>query len=323
MVQKVHARAVVDARKHYSMKIRKLLQEEKASSRALYEEMFYEDSKEFVDYYYTEKTKDNDIYVCGEPMVSMVQLNPYPMMVNGREVETHYIVAVATKPAERRKGYMAALLTTAMEDMRSEGEPFTFLMPAKEAYYTPFGFTTVYQQDLLYVDVDSYEGEEVIDFEEQAILANTGLTSYQVYAKRSKTYYERLAKELASEGGKLLKTDSKISAQLCIPAVKEVPEALGTIMIRILDVKKMLELTKAKEAVNLRVFVEDPLLKENEGCYEIHAGKNEFLKVKKVEKEEEVRLRMEELQLVLFGKKEVPELSKICPLTKIYLNEIV
>ena len=312
-----------DARKNYSMKIRKLLQEEKPASRALYEEMFYEDSKGFVDYYYTEKTKDNDIYVCGNPMVSMVQLNPYVMMINGGEVNTHYIVAVATRPEERRKGYMAALLTTAMEEMRKAGEPFTFLMPAKEAYYTPFGFRTVYRQDLLYVDVDTYKGEEVEDFEEQAILANAGLSTYQVYVKRSTAYYERLSKELASEDGKLLKADQTISAQRCIPAVKEVPEALGNIMIRILDVKKMLERMKAKEEISLRIFVEDPLLKENEGCYEIHAEKDAFLKVEKVEKEEDIRMTIEELQLSLFGKKEVEKLSNIQPLTKIYLNEIV
>ena len=45
------------------MKIRKLETGEKQNTRKLYEEVFSEDSKDFVDYYYEEKVKDNQIYV--------------------------------------------------------------------------------------------------------------------------------------------------------------------------------------------------------------------------------------------------------------------
>ena len=40
------------------MKIRKLETEEKQNTKKLYEEVFSEDSKSFVDYYYEEKLKD-------------------------------------------------------------------------------------------------------------------------------------------------------------------------------------------------------------------------------------------------------------------------
>ena len=40
--------------------------EEKARSRKLWEEAFPEDSQAFRDYYYTEKTKDNEILVLEE-----------------------------------------------------------------------------------------------------------------------------------------------------------------------------------------------------------------------------------------------------------------
>ena len=43
------------------MKIRKLETGEKLNTRKLYEEVFSEDSKDFVDYYYEEKVKDNQI----------------------------------------------------------------------------------------------------------------------------------------------------------------------------------------------------------------------------------------------------------------------
>ena len=48
------------------MRIRKLKDGEKGGARRLYEEIFSEDSPSFVDYYYTEKMKDNTIYVVEE-----------------------------------------------------------------------------------------------------------------------------------------------------------------------------------------------------------------------------------------------------------------
>ena len=44
-----------------NMEIRKLDVSEHQESRRLYEEVFDEDSASFVDYYYTEKTRDNQI----------------------------------------------------------------------------------------------------------------------------------------------------------------------------------------------------------------------------------------------------------------------
>ena len=45
------------------MNVRKLETEEHGMTRFLYEEAFPEDSQTFTDYYYTEKTKNNQIYV--------------------------------------------------------------------------------------------------------------------------------------------------------------------------------------------------------------------------------------------------------------------
>ena len=45
------------------MKVRKLRQEEHIRTRKLWEEIFTEDTPEFLDYYYSVKTSDNEIYV--------------------------------------------------------------------------------------------------------------------------------------------------------------------------------------------------------------------------------------------------------------------
>ena len=94
------------------MKIRKLERQEHGHTRPLYETVFTEDSKSFVDYYYTEKTRDNQIYVAEEDggIRAMLHLNPYTLMVNGVRKEANYIVAVATQKEYRGRRYMARLL---------------------------------------------------------------------------------------------------------------------------------------------------------------------------------------------------------------------
>ena len=103
-------------------------------SRELYENVFPEDSRRFVDFYYEYKTRDNEILALEEDgqMVSMLHLNPYTMILNGYEVKSNYIVAVATRKEYRHRGFMRLLLEKALRDMAALGIPFVFLMPASE-----------------------------------------------------------------------------------------------------------------------------------------------------------------------------------------------
>lgn len=93
-----------------------LTKEERQKTRTLYQTVFSEDSQKFVDFYYEYKIRDNQIYALweDEQYVSMVHLNPYTMIVNGYEVSSNYIVAVATLKDYRHRGYMRLLLETAL-----------------------------------------------------------------------------------------------------------------------------------------------------------------------------------------------------------------
>ena len=204
------------------MEIRKLEPQEHGKTRALYEEVFSEDSRSFVDYYYTEKTRDNQIYVVEEAgeIQAMLHLNPYTLMVNGSRKAAHYIVAVATRKEYRGRGYMAALLKQALTDMYQAGESFTFLMPAAEAIYLPHDFRTVYEQQRKFCSEEEYrqapgpasEDPGILvskakeeESEELAEAANGWLGEhFQVYALRDAAYYRRLQKEYASDGGCLM-----------------------------------------------------------------------------------------------------------------------
>ena len=75
------------------MEIRKLETEEKQNTKKLYEEVFSEDSKSFVDYYYEEKLKDNQIYAVEEDgeIQAMLHLNPYELAVNERILQETWI----------------------------------------------------------------------------------------------------------------------------------------------------------------------------------------------------------------------------------------
>ena len=87
-------------------KVRKLHVDEHILTRKLWEEVFVEDTSEFLDYYYSIKIKNNEIYVIEDhgEIVSMLHLNPYEMRIGDKLFQTHYIVAVATKESYRKRG---------------------------------------------------------------------------------------------------------------------------------------------------------------------------------------------------------------------------
>ena len=116
----------------------------KENTRKLYEEAF-DDSKEFVDYYYSDKCLDNRMIVSVEngEIISMLHLNPYLVNLCGTRVLSYYVVAVATRKDHRHEGYMTRVFEKTFEILRKEHVPFVFLMPVDEAIYSWMGFETV------------------------------------------------------------------------------------------------------------------------------------------------------------------------------------
>ena len=141
------------------MILRKMDQDEHGKTRRLWEEVFAEDTPAFLDYYYFIKTKDNSIYVVEEDddIQAMLQLNPYQIAIERHAYASYYIIAVATRKKYRGRGYMGNILRRALKDMYEEKIPFTFLMPAAEAIYTPYDFRFVYSQKIGEISVLSSE----------------------------------------------------------------------------------------------------------------------------------------------------------------------
>lgn len=203
-------------------------EKEKQKTRRLYEEVFAEDSKQFVDYYYTEKVKDNVIYgifsdveqkKCDtgsmeqETAIAMLHLNPYEIIIRtseGKSTEQlHYIVAVATKEEYRHKGFMDKLLKHSLQDMQEAEEPFCYLMPANPKIYEPYQFSYVYDRMDYQKKEEVFAGEIQIKevHSEEDVLALLSLSQkilaekYDCYASRNLVYYQRLQRELQAQNG--------------------------------------------------------------------------------------------------------------------------
>lgn len=285
-----------------------LTQDEKLSTRALWDEIFPEDSESFKDYYYTEKIKSNRIMVRmdGTRTAAMLHLNPYRVMVKNQIWRCDYIVGVGTVASERHKGHMRALLTDMMADMYKEGRQFCFLMPADPAIYAPFDFTYIFDQphwklkagtDIEKVPYDLEKGSEHHPEQELVDWMNMWLHNhYEVYAFRDHGYLEQLLKELASENGELnllYNADRLVGieclwgiekqvqrALLCeLAYVEEEKPASPAIMARIIHLEnfiKVIRLKKGcgKEEFTARLAVEDKLCEGNQGNWLWHLTPN-------------------------------------------------
>lgn len=201
------------------MLIEKLNKKEHEKTRPLYEECFPEDSRRFVDYYYSYKATDNEIYVAREDkrIVAMVHLNPYRMQIGNKVQTLHYIVAVGTAKKYRGKGYMDALMNHVLDLMYDRGEAFTFLMPVSEELYERYDFVTTYRQPYYTLEHPVVwqrelegEGFEFVKASEldcadiakksQALLGRR----YDIYAVRNAYYYETLLQEQKSQKGGIM-----------------------------------------------------------------------------------------------------------------------
>ena len=204
---------------------------ENQRARKLYEEIFDEDSPAFVDYYFRVKAAENEIFVVEnekQEILATFHLNPYEMMFCGEKVKINYIVAVATRADCRHQGMMRSLLQASLQEMYRREETFTWLMPAAEAIYRPFGFRFIYEKNKMTVTADVLRRAETDenwqihsdqkvsgdifceeakkeDLAELACFAEKQLSKLaEVYTVHDIAYFEQRMQEVGCEGGSLI-----------------------------------------------------------------------------------------------------------------------
>lgn len=131
------------------MEIKRITGEQCQTVRSLWEEVFYEDTEQFTEYYFSHKAEKNIGYVVGDsPYSAMMFCTPYRLSIYGKERKLSYIVGVATRKECRHQGYMSALLRYSFREMYRQKQEFAFLMPADPAIYEPFGFSYIYEREI-------------------------------------------------------------------------------------------------------------------------------------------------------------------------------
>lgn len=222
------------------MQAEKLMHGEYHKARALWREMFAEDTEKYLDYYDENISPCNEVYVtrsAGEA-VSMLHLNPYPIRMGAAHAHAHFLVAGATREGFRLQGRMAAMLHQAFHVLYEKKEPFTYFTPAVEKMYLPFGCRTVAMQeefalrprDGIYTEMGSeircrpMEGRDVLDL--AAFSSDLLSARCMVYADRSVSYIRRCKKEQeAMDGGILLFYRGDALAGYCFTGAEDGAEA--------------------------------------------------------------------------------------------------
>lgn len=188
--------------------------EDKDETKHLWHMCFPEDSESFIEYYYKEKTKDNEILVKKDNglLISMVQYNPYAVKLRGRLWKLDYLVGVATEESRRREGHFRDVFVKMLHDEEAAGKPITYLaswlnpavyaardLPSSEMMAS-YELTEKAKQTLTRTvcqDTPEDCGRAAV-YMEQWLGAR-----YEMYTRRDAAYVSRLIKELASENGTL------------------------------------------------------------------------------------------------------------------------
>ena len=187
--------------------------EDKDETKHLWHMCFPEDSESFIEYYYKEKTKDNEILVKKDNglLISMVQYNPYAVKLRGRLWKLDYLVGVATEESRRREGHFRDVFVKMLHDEEAAGKPITYLVPVNPAVYAPMGFTFIGNGAFYEL---TEEAKQTLtrtvcqntpeDCGRAAVYMEQWLGArYEMYTRRDAAYVSRLIKELASENGTL------------------------------------------------------------------------------------------------------------------------
>lgn len=190
----------------------------------------FQDPENFANYYYQHMYEKNRIYTVWrgkeeyghnfiaqnieeQQLCGMLHLNPYKMKIGSHIKNIDYIVGVAVDETMRRQGIMASMLQESMMKMYGERKPFTFLMPAKEAYYKPFDFRFVFERYLWEVKKENEKNSqqyqwisyENLDKKDDFFLFFSNFfREMDIITVRTREYMEQLMEEAKAEQGDCL-----------------------------------------------------------------------------------------------------------------------
>lgn len=122
-----------------------MISDKKKSALRLWEECF-EDTEQFVEFYFNNIYKDRYTYI-GLNMstpVSHLQTIPYRISIDGKTFPANYISGACTSEEARGKGYIRSLMLEALGERKKKGDIYSILIPANDElfnfYETKLGY---------------------------------------------------------------------------------------------------------------------------------------------------------------------------------------
>ena len=271
----------------YEVNFKKVsLLENPVESKALYAASF-EDSENFVNYYYEKMACHNQILVLKvkDKIASMLHIVPKRFEKLG---EADYYYAIATDKKHRNKGYMARLIRKALKLSYKNGKGFVYLVPAVKGLYEKFGFSPYgerFSPIVLCMIKDIYDSVVYTEYSEelverlQTVFYGKIAPLFEDYIIRDKAYYETLLKGLFAEGGKVSFFEKR---GVCDGYILESDAGIWEVahknmtrknyaMARIVNVENV-EFDKEKLAEGY-YRIEDKFMPENQGLFYFRNGR--------------------------------------------------
>ncbi len=197
------------------MEIRLMGPYEYELSKRLWLKCFQDDGKEFVDYYYAERTKPEyalGAFPAGQPEpVAMLHMLPMRMRFGEELKDVCFVAGVCTDPKLRRRGYCRELFEAAFKIMGKRGFSASVLQPFDTAFYERLGYRS-YAYRRVYTLSDECakcvgRTDENAVPEPLLLLSqyNSFMSGYSGGSLRSEEYFSKLIREFRLPGA-LIKT---------------------------------------------------------------------------------------------------------------------
>lgn len=173
------------------MQYKRVTEAELPQVMELWDYCFEKKEDPFFQWYFQEYCLTHNIVMGGFEESSgrlrnMLHLNPYQIILRGREETVPYIVGVATDPSARGRHLTKELLQESFRALRRRTAPFALLMPIYAGIYRPYDFTFCYRKHV-------YE----LPLETLRLPALGGDVTVERYADYGKGLFENLYAALA------------------------------------------------------------------------------------------------------------------------------
>lgn len=184
----------------------------------------FHDSDTFVDFYFSEKYKDENAIAVIEngQVLSALQMIPYMSQCWGKPFSVCYIAGASTNPDVQGRGLMSGLLRRSFKEMYLRGVAFSILIPAEPwlfEYYARFGYTSVYYENKEHFHIPAEKISKEQDFESfpvsilyEYFSSKQNLTSCSVLHDWND--FQAIIKDIELEGGAIVSVscENKITA---------------------------------------------------------------------------------------------------------------